>query len=360
MRTHRRPDGRRSRRSVLTASAGLAAALTTARAAGVLTGTPASADPVPPTDPAQSVQVLAAVEQLLGDRTPGGYLDGAHRPVVTVTDDATARTVSAHGAVPRKVKHSRATLRSATSTLDARAAVPGTSWALDPQTNQIVVDYDTTVTGARLDRLRSAAAPLGDAVRMEAMPGTLSTRISGGDAIFGGGFRCSLGFNVKRGGQNFFLTAGHCGDVAATWFSDRNQRSVLGNTVDSRFPGTDFALVQYTNTAVTVSGTVGNQDITSAGNPAVGQTVTRRGSTTGIHSGTVTALGATVNYAEGRVTGLIRTTVCAEGGDSGGPLYSGTTALGLTSGGSGNCSRGGITFFQPVVPVLSTYGASVF
>ena len=95
--------------------------------------------------------------------------------------------------------------------------------------------------------------------------------------------------------------------------------------------------------------------------PSVGQTVTRRGSTTGIHSGTVTALNATVNYGGGDiVSGLIQTTVCAEPGDSGGPLYSGTTALGLTSGGSGNCTSGGTTFFQPVTEALSAYGVSVY
>ena len=105
---------------------------------------------------------------------------------------------------------------------------------------------------------------------------------------------------------------------------------------------------------------MGSQDITSAGTPAVGQTVTRRGSTTGIRSGRVTALNATVNYREGTVTGLIRTTVCAEPGDSGGPLHSGTRAYGLTSGGSGNCSTGGTTYFQPVTEPLSVYGVSVY
>ena len=68
----------------------------------------------------------------------------------------------------------------------------------------------------------------------------------------------------------------------------------------------------------------------------------------------MTALNATVNYAEGTVTGLIRTTVCAEPGDSGGSLYSGTVAYGLTSGGSGNCSSGGTTFFQPVTEALAS------
>jgi streptogrisin B len=57
---------------------------------------------------------------------------------------------------------------------------------------------------------------------------------------------------------------------------------------------------------------------------------------------------------------MIQTTVCAEPGDSGGPLYGGTVAYGLTSGGSGNCSSGGTTFFQPVTEALSAYGVHVY
>ena len=38
----------------------------------------------------------------------------------------------------------------------------------------------------------------------------------------------------------------------------------------------------------------------------------------------MTGLNATVRYAQGTVYQMIRTNVCAEGGDSGGPLYSGT------------------------------------
>jgi streptogrisin D len=57
---------------------------------------------------------------------------------------------------------------------------------------------------------------------------------------------------------------------------------------------------------------------------------------------------------------MIRTTVCAEGGDSGGALFANNTALGLTSGGSGNCSSGGVTFFQPVVEALNAYGVQVY
>jgi streptogrisin D len=157
--------------------------------------------------------------------------------------------------------------------------------------------------------------------------------------------------------QNFFLTAGHCTNIGATWRTSSGQ--LIGSRVATSFPGNDYGVVQYTGT-VTASGTVGSQDITSAGTPAVGSTVTRRGSTTGIHSGTVQQLNATVRYAEGTVTGLIRTTVCAEPGDSGGSLYRGTVAFGLTSGGSGNCTTGGTTFFQPVTEPLSVFGLHVF
>jgi streptogrisin D len=39
-----------------------------------------------------------------------------------------------------------------------------------------------------------------------------------------------------------------------------------------------------------------------------------------------------VNYPEGTVTGLIKTSLCAQFGDSGGPLFSVSIALGITSG----------------------------
>jgi hypothetical protein len=63
--------------------------------------------------------------------------------------------------------------------------------------------------------------------------------------------------------------------------------------------------------------------------------------------------------AEGRVTGLTSTSVCSEPGSSGAPLYSGTQAQGVISGGSGNCQTGGTTFFQPINRILSTYGLTL-
>lgn len=61
----------------------------------------------------------------------------------------------------------------------------------------------------------------------------------------------------------------------------------------------------------------------------------------------------------GQQLDLTRTTVCAEPGDSGGSFISGSQAQGVTSGGSGNCTSGGATYFQPVNPILDAYGLTL-
>ncbi|MEU6539893.1 S1 family peptidase [Streptomyces sp. NPDC047000] len=241
-----------------------------------------------------------------------------------------------------------------------QADVPGTAWAVDSKTNRVVVTVDSTVSDAQIAKIKQQAGAESGALTIAHTPGTFRKLITGGDAIYGGAYRCSLGFNVHSGSTYYFLTAGHCGQVASTWYSDSGHTTVLGTNVSYSFPTNDFALVRYTNSSIAHPSAVGSQSITSAATPSVGTTVYRRGSTTGTHSGRVTALNATVNYGSGDIVyGMIQTTVCAEGGDSGGPLYAGTVAYGLTSGGSGDCTSGGTTFFQPVTEALSYYGVSV-
>jgi streptogrisin D len=338
----------------LTATAVLAAPALSAPTSGAA-GTATAA-----TDSSQA----SALEAKLGSASAGTYLDAKGRTVVTVTTAAAAATVRASGAVPKMVTRSAADLQKATRALDSTAKIPGTAWAVDPATNQVLVSVDSTVTGSKLAAVKAAVAKLGSAARMESVAGTFSTKISGGAAIYSSGYRCSLGFNVVSGSTYYFLTAGHCTDIGSTWYANSGQTTVLGTRTGSSFPGNDYGIVQYTS-SVSHPGNVtlyngSTQDIASAATPAVGTTVYRSGSTTGLRSGRVTALNATVNYAEGSVSGLIRTTVCAQGGDSGGPLFAGTVAYGLTSGGSGNCSTGGVTFFQPVTEALNAYGVRVF
>jgi streptogrisin D len=313
---------------------------------------------------AATPQSAAALASDLGSRSAGSYLDQATgKMVVNITDAALAQTVRSAGAQPRLVAHSAAQLAQATSRLNSSPEIAGTAWATDPVTNQVIVSIDSTVTGAKLAQINALTASLGDTVRVDHVTGAIRTEIAGGDAIYGGQYRCSLGFSVRSGSTYYFLTAGHCGNIASTWYSNSGHTTVLGTTAGSSFPGNDYAIVRWTGSG-TPAGSVdlysGSQDITSAGTAYVGESVRRSGSTSHVHSGSVQQVNATVTYAEGRVTGLIRTNVCAEGGDSGGSLFAGAVALGLTSGGSGNCTSGGTTYFQPVTEALSAYGVSVF
>nr|WP_197972457.1 S1 family peptidase [Streptomyces gossypiisoli] len=253
-------------------------------------------------------------------------------------------------------------LKSASNSV-LKADVPGTAWAVDSKTNRVLLTVDSTVSAAELAKIKKAAGANADALTIKRTPGKFNKLIEGGDAIYASSWRCSLGFNVRSSsGTSYFLTAGHCTDGAGTWYANSGRTTVLGPTAGSSFPGNDYGIVRYTNTSISKPGTAGGVDITSAATPSVGTNVIRDGSTTGTHTGQVTALNATVNYGGGDIVrGMIQTNVCAEPGDSGGPLYgSNGVAYGLTSGGSGNCTFGGTTFFQPVTEALSAYGVSVY
>jgi streptogrisin D len=314
----------------------------------------------------------------LGDtRTGGTYVDAAGRAVVTVTDTAAARSVRAAGGVAQVVSHSLAELRTATGALDDAARIPGTSWGIDPGTNQVAVELDSTVTGAQLDKLRAVTDRLGDRVRVTRIAGelrpTAGTFTSGGQGIQdkAENTRCSIGFNVRNAaGARFFVTAGHCGNEVTSW-DKAADGTYLGTVKESSFPGNDYAIVTYKNPDVTPYGTVwvngAEEQITSSRYPVAGEPVSRAGTTSTDLVGKVLTLNNTVNYQEGTVTGLVKTTLCAENGDSGGALFSGTVALGITSGStnpgqacSDNVASDQRTYYQPVQEVLDHAGLTVY
>ncbi|MFH9863463.1 S1 family peptidase [Streptomyces sp. NPDC017202] len=295
--------------------------------------------------------------------TPTNGITRRTRLIAVTTGLVAAAAVAIpHANAADSTPFSTAELKSAGSAV-LKADVPGTAWAVDSKTNRLVVTVDSTVSQAEIAKIKQQAGGNADALTIKRTEGKFQKYIQGGDAIYASSWRCSLGFNVRdSAGNYYFLTAGHCTDGAGTWWSNSSHTTTLGTTAGSSFPTNDYGIVRYTNTSVAKAGTAGGVDITSAGTPSVGTTVYRDGSTTGTHSGRVTALNATVNYGGGDVVyGMIQTNVCAEGGDSGGSLYgSNGVAYGLTSGGSGNCTSGGTTFFQPVVEALNAYGVSVF
>lgn len=316
-------------------------------------------------DPSAADPAAGLLSRLGTSRTAGSWTGSDGRTVVAVTDEEAAQEVRRAGAEARVVPHSLDRLRSATETLRSAPRVPGTAWAVDYSSNSITVRADSTVSAGDWSRMSLLAERIGGFVRMERTAGTFTTRVSGGTPVFGSLRRCTAGFNVTNGQDTFILTAGHCGPRDTTWFQDRQGAELVGTTTASSFPGDDYSLVRYEDVkaldrtnVVDIGGGRGVR-IVGAGEPAVGQRVFRSGSTTGFRSGEVTALNATVNYPEGTVTGLIETTVCAEPGDSGGPLFSEGLALGVTSGGDGDCTTGGTTYFQPVTTAMERLGVDL-
>ncbi|PRY01949.1 S1 family peptidase [Allonocardiopsis opalescens] len=363
--------------------AALAAATATVLAAGASAFGPAAAaaPAAPEPAPSLSAHTVALIERqadagalerrLRGELGAEDFGGAAVRPgtaelVVGVTDPAAAATVRAAGAVPELVEHSHAELLAAAEALDRRAAARPdavSGWYVDVPGNRVVLTADLDGADARgeVAAFVAAAGAGSGAVRVtdsEERPRTLAGQIRAGDPlVFGGASRCTAGFAVRGG----FLIAGHCGG-AGTPVSTPGGEPV-GVVAGSRFPGSDMGWVRLNSgwTSVPQLNTHGGPSVTVTGStPApVGATVCTVGSVAGWRCGTIVARNATVNYPQGPVTGLVRTNVCLAPGDSGGPWISGTQAQGMTSGGSGNCTSGGTTYFQPVNPALSTWGLTL-
>ncbi|MCO6008148.1 S1 family peptidase [Actinoallomurus purpureus] len=332
--------------------------------------------PAAPTDRQHLANLATTLAKHLGDnRSAGSYFDKATgRLIVTVTDNSAAQSVRAADATPRMVAHSHADLTRATDELDRSARIPGTAWAIDPATDQVVISADKSVKGSKLTKLKSVANKLGASARIVPLNGKLSTldgpTMLDGTAIYagvsGGTARCSLGFNVFNGARHFFITAGHCTHLSPTWYANQGLTSRLGSNsghANVFGAGGDYGVVEYDTAGIHVWGTVAGtrQFIAGSGDAFVGEAVQHSGSTTGVRGGTVTALNVTVTYGSGEtVNGLTQTTACAEPGDSGGPFYDSATGLGMLSGGSGNCSIGGTTFYQPVTPILRDFAFTLW
>ncbi|MFE0252300.1 trypsin-like serine protease [Streptomyces sp. NPDC059010] len=296
----------------------------------------------------------------------GSWFDSkSGRLTVAVTPDApeaTVRKVRATGAAVRTVAHSARELDAAKARIDRMNAPSGvSSWHVDPAGSTVVVnvvrDKQTDNDVRRfVSRARAAGPVTVDTVA--AAPSTFAAGTVGGDPYYTGNVRCSIGFSVHGG----FVTAGHCGQPGGTvrgW-----DGSHIGTFQGSSFPDNDYAWVSvgsgwWTVPVVLGWGTVPDRLVRGSAEAPVGSSICRSGSTTHWHCGNVLAKNETVNYSQGAVHQMSKTSVCAEPGDSGGSFISGEQAQGVTSGGWGNCSGGGETWFQPVNEILNRYGLTL-
>ncbi|WP_067247202.1 S1 family peptidase [Microbacterium resistens] len=213
---------------------------------------------------------------------------------------------------------------------------------------------------------------------------------------------CSVGFSAwNQSGAPALLSAGHCGtpgqtvsrstpadDDAPSKPTTPDQPAYTPSFLDDAPVGTfDFSIyggpenspeatdisgISITNDqlkaipAVTdwtsyASGDLAasSSPVTAVGSPSVGQEIQKSGRTTGVTSSTVQEVGVWASVSGKFVYGFLSTGANGTvfGGDSGGSVYSGTTALGVVSGGN---EEGSVLFSTDLVNALAqTPGYSV-
>jgi streptogrisin C len=310
-----------------------------------------------------AIETDAEATQAAGEAYGGSLFDTETLELtVLVTDASAVEAVEATGAQATVVSHGTEGLTEVVEDLNG-AEVPESvlGWYPDVESDTVVVEV---LEGSDAD----VAALLADAgvdsssVRVEEAEEApqVYADIIGGLAYYMGG-RCSVGFAATNSaGQPGFVTAGHCGTVG-TGVTIGNGTGTFQNSV---FPGNDAAFVRGTSNftltnLVSRYNSGGYQSVTGTSQAPAGSAVCRSGSTTGWHCGTIQARNQTVRYPQGTVYSLTRTNVCAEPGDSGGSFISGSQAQGVTSGGSGNCSVGGTTYYQEVAPMINSWGVRI-
>ncbi|MEU6811501.1 S1 family peptidase [Streptomyces sp. NPDC046831] len=308
-------------------------------------------------------EVEGAARKAAGASYGGAWFDAERGALVVALADASHRAaVEATGAEIARVAHTERQLNATKAKLDAMRAPSGVSgWHVDPRSSSVAI---TVVASSKDDNdvseFLARARKAGPVTVTEApqAPRTFAAGTVGGDPYYTGNVRCSIGFSVYGG----FVTAGHCGQPGmgvSGW-----DRSYIGNFQGSSFPDNDYAWVNVSSGWWTVPvvlgwGTVSDQLVRGSAEAPIGASICRSGSTSHWHCGTVLAKNETVNYSQGAVHQMTKTSVCAEPGDSGGSFISGDQAQGVTSGGWGNCSSGGETWYQPVNEILSRYGLTL-
>jgi hypothetical protein len=315
-----------------------------------------------------ATKLVPIAQRAAGAAFGGTWYDAARQQlVVGVTSPAVADAVRATGAEVSVVTATAKQLDQHKAAVDKLAgkAVPAavSGWAVDPRTGSVVVNVQAGKRSQAVDAFVAKVSKAGAVTVREVAvqaPRTFAAGTVGGDPYYTGNVRCSIGFSVYGG----FISAGHCSPGVGARTSGWDG-SAQGFFRGASFPGNDYSWVQidsgwWTVPVVLGWGQVSDALVRGSWEAPIGTSVCRSGSTSHWHCGTVTGKNETVNYGNGQLFyGATKTNVCAEPGDSGGSFITGDQAQGVTSGGWGNCSSGGETWFQPVNEILQTFGVSL-
>ncbi|MFE6691180.1 S1 family peptidase [Streptomyces sp. NPDC057743] len=325
---------------------------------------------------AQAQQAALAVRRALAAPPAGMWFDkAAGRLVVAVTGPADARRVRAAGALPRTVRHSRATLRGVVRQIADQAGrgVPGvTGWGIDERANAVAVRVDRSTRTLRTAGFESAVRQLAARSRVpvtverdDQAPRQQNGTVVGGERWMPGADGiCSIGFSVTgAGGARGFVTAGHCTLKAnQPAFGKDGTRLGTSNPQGTHsvngYEG-DFGLVAVDQPGWQLSPKVAGQGgtpvtVTGSQQGIVGMSICHSGQTSGWHCGEITRTDQTVDYGNTVISGLSFTNACSAAGDSGGSYVTqpgAPKAIGVHSGGgAATCDTGGdtVTIFQPI------------
>ncbi|RVW01723.1 S1 family peptidase [Rhodococcus spongiicola] len=300
----------------------------------------------------------------------GAWIDPSGVPVVGLTDndDGVAKAAVERAGFTStdvlrnegQLESTRAALATWIGTLPPEIARSVGGATVDIADNDVVLRADGS-TGDLLDLVppflgEAARVVLGPALAT-LQPATSSSMLAqyGGDAFLGGdpyvasgggaAFECSLGFNAVDGnGAPVNISAGHCDPdraAAGTEYASRVSGlsgNVVGTFERTSLEGYDYSILRptaaaaprFTNNGVRTPIAI-PLPITGTANPVVGAPVCKAGSTSGFNCGVVTAVNQTVQVGERVLNGGFATNLCALQGDSGGPIVTGTLALGISS-----------------------------
>jgi len=262
--------------------------------------------------------------------------------------------------------------------------------SLDPRTNAVVISETEGVSKA--DEALVASVAEGESVKVEvrrlAVPQleseafacnlterTCDKPLRVGTYMQGkgvGGVGCSVGFKVLGNvfSNRFALSAGHCNHTINYQAPNASMEySDLGSVEESSYPGGDWMKIKVNGTTkegywdevpwtspVVYWGGSQNLPIEHEASSFVGEAVCYSGAGTGAGCGSVTGFDVTDNYGDGPIYHLTRTNLNADHGDSGGPVWNGTTALGIVSGG---VSGGSVTNFVEVTEADLAMGTHI-
>ncbi|HEU4906987.1 MAG TPA: S1 family peptidase, partial [Solirubrobacterales bacterium] len=275
--------------------------------------------------------------------------------------------------------YSWAELQAAQESIDKRLSVQIrqglVQTSLDPRANSVVISLAKGADRAQQREVQSLAAEEGawidlrqanaDDLRVELRgcrtyaPRICDKPLRGGVGIgpdsnkegFGNQGLCSMGFKATGSvyGNRFVLTAGHCTPGIDNWSSTvyaSEKEEPIGAVEESTFPGGDWAKVKangsYWDTSPWPSQVAHywedqERPINYEAYSYLGQYVCHSGTSTGTSCGNVLALDVTVS--DGEVTIYHETKFgedCGAAGDSGGPAFTGNTALGIYNAGDSN------------------------